>query len=158
MKPPKRLKQYIRDYKKIIRRNKKLFALAILFMCSPVEAQEMDLTRAVIHHTASKDVSVETIDRWHKERGWDGIGYHYVIRKDGTVYKGRLLTKFGAHAKSRNHYIGIALTGHDYFTRAQVSSLKNLLIELEIKEIERHHEECPGKGLDMDRVREALIY
>lgn len=109
-------------------------------------AEEVDTTKAVIHHTASKDVSASTIDQWHKDRGWDEIGYHFIIRKDGTVEKGRNLNKQGAHAKGRDHYIGIALTGNNQFTSYQIKSLNNLLKRLGVKHIERHHEKCPGYG------------
>ena len=137
-------------------------ALVILFLTgSGVEAKEMDHTKAVIHHTAGsketdRDLAVGEIDRYHKEKGWDGIGYHFVIRKDGTVEKGRDINKIGAHAKGRNEYIGIALTGYDNFTHGQISALKNLLRESGVKHIERHHEECPGPELDMDDIRRSL--
>ena len=41
----------------------------------------------VLHHTGGADIdaSAEEIDQWHKNDGWVGIGYHYVIRKDGTI-------------------------------------------------------------------------
>ena len=119
-------------------------------------AQGMDLTHAVIHHTASHDVSASEIDRWHKARGWDGIGYHFVIRENGEVEKGRSLEKKGAHAKGRNHYIGIALTGYDIFTPEQAESLFKLLVELEVENIEGHHDNCPGDGIDIDVVQSIL--
>lgn len=112
--------------------------------------------KAVIHHTASHDVTVKEIDRWHKEKGWDGIGYHFVIRADGEVCEGRKLKKIGAHAKGRNHYVGIALTGYDIFTPAQIKSLITLLIELDITHIESHHKQCPGPGLDMNMIRKEI--
>jgi len=116
----------------------------------------MDLTKAVIHHTASRDVSAAEIDRWHREKGWDGCGYHFVIRENGDVEKGRLLIKEGAHAKGRNHYVGICLTGYDKFTAQQVAALVRLLQELKIKHIETHHEKCPSSGLDMDYIRRMI--
>jgi N-acetyl-anhydromuramyl-L-alanine amidase AmpD len=126
-----------------------MFLLA-LSSCSLI-ASEVDLKSAVIHHTASADVSANTIREWHVlERGWDDIGYHFVIRESGQIEKGRPITKKGAHAYGRNNFIGIALTGYDTFTPEQVRSLKRLLKELGIKHIERHHENCPGKGLDSE--------
>lgn len=121
----------------------------------------LDTSRAVIHHTAGskesdKDLSVEEIDRIHKERGWDGCGYHFVIRKDGTVEDGRPLSKLGAHAKGRNNYIGIALTGYDNFTVQQMNSLIVLLTDLDVKQIEKHHEECPGPGVDLEHIQIIL--
>lgn len=129
-----------------------LITLMIVCLIPRAEAGEIDLTKAVIHHTASPDVSAKTIDGWHKARGWDGIGYHFVIRENGRIEGGRSLKKKGAHARtgkpySRNHYVGIVLTGRDgWFTKKQTSSLLKLLSKLGIKHIERHHEECPGNG------------
>ena len=122
-----------------------------LYTCSFVYA-EVDTSTAVIHHTVSHDVSAKTIDQWHKERGWDGIGYHFVIRKDGTVEEGRSLSKQGAHAKGRNKFVGIVLTGYDEFTNLQIKSLKKLLRQLNTRVVERHHVKCPGEGLDVENL------
>lgn len=124
-------------------------------------AGEVDTTKAVIHHTASGDVSAATIDQWHKERGWDGIGYHKVIRRDGTVEEGRSLARKGAHAKNgrahpRNHFVGIVLTGRETFTPKQIQSLKQLLQDLGVTHIENHHEECPGIGIDLVGIAAEL--
>ena len=110
-----------------------------------------DWKGVVIHHSTSPEwTTVEDIDRWHKERGWDGIGYHYVIYPDGSIHEGRSIDKVGAHAKGRNTtYIGVCLIGYDDFTPAQIKALKNLIKELGLK-VERHHEECPGKGIDIE--------
>lgn len=115
---------------------------------------ETDQTKAVIHHTDSPCwTTVEDINRWHKERGWDGVGYHYIIYCDGSVVIGRNPYKKGAHAKGRNRYLGIALVGHDNFTDNQLNSLNNLIRALGIKHIEPHHEECPGKGVHFEHKR-----
>lgn len=134
--------------------------LLLVFFCFFPEyayAAERDYSKVVIHHTASEDVSRETIDQWHKDRGWDGIGYHFVIRKDGTLEKGRDFSKIGAHAKGRNNYTGIALTGYDEFTDEQIETLTSILRQFNIVHIERHHEECPGKGLDIDYIKSRLV-
>lgn len=132
------------------------------------DAGEIDLTKAVIHHTASHDVSAATIDRWHKERtyidkngkrrNWDGIGYHFVIRENGTIERGRSLNKRGAHAKGRNDRIGIVLTGYDKFSSLQKNALKRLLADLGIQNIEPHHERCPGEGLKLKEINHADHY
>jgi N-acetylmuramoyl-L-alanine amidase len=86
-------------------------------------------------------VNASVIDGWHKSRGWDGIGYHFVINIDGTVETGRSIDKIGAHCKARNRdSIGICLIGGrardinsdgytnaDTFTKNQYISLKSLL-------------------------------
>lgn len=133
--------------------------LSVFFLAAmaiPCFAGEVDITRAVIHHTASHDVSAKTIDQWHRQRGWDGIGYHFVVRKDGKVESGRDIHKKGAHAKGRNHYIGIALTGHNEFTAQQLSSLRKLLKRLGVRHVERHHEQCPGGGINIEKLQKEL--
>lgn len=61
---------------------------------------------------ASMKVDAALIDRWHRERGWLGIGYHYVIRRDAVVEEGRPITKIGAHVENHNHEsIGICMAG-----------------------------------------------
>lgn len=71
-----------------------------------------------------------TIDRWHKERGFKMIGYHYVILEDGTVEVGRKIGESGAHAIGYNHYIGICLIGRNTFTEAQFKRLALLVKNL----------------------------
>lgn len=69
----------------------------------------------VIHCSATragKYFNAKDIDRWHRERGWNGIGYHYVILLDGTIELGRDVSKQGAHVKGYNkHSIGICYIG-----------------------------------------------
>lgn len=68
----------------------------------------------VIHHTGCNDIdaSAEQIHGWHLNQGWAGIGYHYVIRKDGTIERGRPEWAIGSHAYGENsHTIGIHLSG-----------------------------------------------
>lgn len=68
------------------------------------------------------------IDRWHKERGWQGIGYHWVVCIDGTVEPGRKPDVIGSHAVGHNKdSLGICLIGKDKFTRAQWDSLTVLV-------------------------------
>lgn len=69
----------------------------------------------VIHCTATRpsmDVGRVEVDAWHRHRGFLGIGYHYVIRRDGLLEEGRGSDEIGAHAKGFNHNsISIALVG-----------------------------------------------
>lgn len=114
----------------------------------------VDTSRAVIHHTATScSTTIDSIRRYHiNERGWDDIGYHKIIDCEGIIHEGRPLTMQGAHAKGRNNLVGIALVGYDEFTGLQVEALKRLLEQLKTKRVERHHEECPGKGLDIHSI------
>ena len=125
----------------------------------------LDLSYAVIHHTAGYDMSASEIEAIHvKERGFDEIGYHFVIRSNGDIERGRGLDTYGAHDngtnnashKSRNHHVGIVLTGFDNFTAEQIDSLKSLLRSLKTRYIDSHHERCVGKGLDLDAIATEL--
>ncbi len=88
----------------------------------------------VVHCTATPadmDIGVEEIDRWHKERGWLGCGYHKVIRRDGTVENGRDIDTMGAHVRGFNsNSVGIALVGTDKFTSDQFSSLNKTIEDI----------------------------
>jgi len=69
----------------------------------------------IVHTTASsKSTTFEDVKRWHvNERGWEWVGYQYLIYWDGTVVLSRPDTTHGAHAKGFNtKSIGIAMCGH----------------------------------------------
>lgn len=77
-----------------------------------------------------KDFTAEDIHRWHKDRGWDGIGYHAVIRVSGLIEYGRPEYWPGAHVKGHNHEsLGVCLIGRDEFTEGQWISLRGILTE-----------------------------
>jgi len=69
----------------------------------------------ILHCTATpegREVTVAEIDNWHRQRGFDGCGYHYIVHLDGTVEAGRPLAEVGAHCKGHNsHSVGIAYVG-----------------------------------------------
>ncbi|CRF50413.1 N-acetylmuramoyl-L-alanine amidase [Helicobacter heilmannii] len=73
------------------------------------------ITKIIIHCSdtpAGMEFSAADIDRWHKERGWDGIGYHYVVKLDGTIEKGREEDVTRAHCKGHNlDSIGVCYIG-----------------------------------------------
>ncbi len=87
--------------------------------------------------------NAKTIDKWHRERGWSGIGYHYVILEDGTVETGRPLDRLGAHAKDYNDYVGICLIGKDSFTKEQFDGLEKLCGEFDTHNIIGHYKVSP---------------
>ena len=72
-------------------------------------------TMIILHCSATRegqDIKAADIKRWHKERGFDDIGYHYVIDLDGTIEKGRDEALLGAHCKGHNATsIGICYVG-----------------------------------------------
>ena len=85
----------------------------------------------IIHCSASpngRDDRASDIHRWHKEKGWDGIGYHHVITIDGEVEAGRPIFWQGAHAGSHNpDSIGVCIIGTDVFNITQWDSLERLV-------------------------------
>ena len=101
------------------------------------------ITMLIIHCSAvrpDQQSSVAQIDSWHRKRGFHlGVGYHYVIRRDGEIEKGRPEWLTGAHCKNHNaHSIGICYEGglnirgqpDDTRTEAQKASMRRLLEEL----------------------------
>ena len=71
--------------------------------------------KIIIHCSATvegEDIDAATIDKWHKRKGWSGIGYHFFIKLDGTVEFGRPINKMGAHCRGFNKgSIGICYAG-----------------------------------------------
>lgn len=84
--------------------------------------------RIVVHCSASpngKRVDISEIDKWHRARGWNGVGYHLVIQPDGEVQKGRPLNVQGAHCPEANKdSIAICLIGTDKFSKVQMGALR----------------------------------
>lgn len=115
------------------------FALMALKAMLP---HDRHIDAIIIHCTATqlgREVSVAEIDRWHKQRGWKGIGYHYLVGLDGTVYHGRPVDRVGAHCRGHNaHSIGVCYVGGldaqgrpaDTRTAAQKEALNHLLAVL----------------------------
>lgn len=98
------------------------------------------INELVVHCSATpagKAFHARDIDRWHRDRGWDGIGYHYVICLDGAIEPGRPVEEVGAHVAGHNaHSIGICLIGGmnaqntapaNTFNQRQMTALETLL-------------------------------
>lgn len=101
------------------------------------------ISEIIVHCSATaegKDFGAADIDRWHKAQGWDCIGYHYVVKLDGTVQEGRPLERMGAHCKGHNaNSIGVCYIGgltedgktpKDTRTAAQKAALISLIRRL----------------------------
>lgn len=97
-----------------------------------------EITRIFIHCSGvEKDQSAEEIRAYHMKpvsnggRGFDDIGYHFVIRQDGTIQTGRPEERIGAHAQGANvDSIGVCLTGLWKFTLEQIESMDVLVRSL----------------------------
>ena len=102
------------------------------------------INKIIIHCTATtegRDVSIDEVRRWHvEERGWRDVGYHFLVRLDGTVEEGRPIEMTGAHTRSHNwDSIGIAYAGgmskdmtepKDTRSDAQKDALVDLICQL----------------------------
>lgn len=104
------------------------------------------ITKIIIHCSATpegRDYTIADIDRWHKQKGWKGIGYHYVVYRDGSVHPGRSIEEIGAHCTGQNaNSIGVCYIGglsadgktaKDTRTPKQKEALRDLVKRLQMK-------------------------
>lgn len=85
------------------------------------------IVRHIVHCSDSPTGDVKAIRRWHLERGWNDVGYHFIIRRDGEIEVGRMLPTVGAHCEGQNaDSIGTCLIGKGAFEPAQFAALKRL--------------------------------
>ena len=116
----------------------------------------------VIHCSATEYGNRSIFKRWHKKRGWDDVGYHFIILNaypfkkfwdektpdffsDGKIEVGRSVEIQGAHVRLHNeNTVGICLVGDRTFTAKQFESLKKLVkrlsLEFKISSIKGHYE------------------
>lgn len=131
------------------------------------------ITLIIVHCSAvgpGQQSSAADIDRWHKAQGWKGIGYHFVVRRDGTIERGRPEAEVGAHCQNHNqHSIGVCYEGGldyggpgtkgctagkliaaDTRTEAQKDAMMQLMKELHVRYpkavIVGHHDLNPMKA------------
>ena len=86
--------------------------------------------KLVLHHAEASKCTVQDIHSWHLNNGWSGIGYHYFIRKDGSIYKGRPDGAIGAHCQGSNtNTLGICFEGN-YMKETMPTAQYNAGIDL----------------------------
>lgn len=108
-----------------------------------LKKSERKITEIIIHCSATpegKDYTVDDIRRWHKQRGYADVGYHYIVYRNGILAQGRDVNIIGAHASGHNaHSIGICYIGgmnaentqpEDTRTLRQKARLLSLLVDL----------------------------
>ena len=117
------------------------------------------ITEIIIHSTATPKgmhATAQDIDRWHRHKGFDCIGYHFVIQRSGQIERGRPIENIGAHCKGHNaKSVGIAYVGGlneskqsaDTRTISQKQALTTLIKQLlkqypTIKKISGHRDYC----------------
>lgn len=131
------------------------------------------ISELIFHCSATPEwrpVTVAQIREWHKARGWDDIGYHYVVMLDGTIVEGRPVSKVGAHVAGRNiGTIGVVYIGgidadtlkpKDTRTPNQKKSMlwlaENLASLYRLKRISGHNEyakkACPSFNVKTDAL------
>ena len=123
--------------------------------------------RIILHHAAAKTCSAEDIHRWHLNKGWSGAGYHFLVRKDGKIYRLRPEDKVGAHAYGSNYNsIGVCFEG-DYMvenmpeeeTKAGQELVAYLKNKYGISEVEVHKRvnatSCPGDNFPFNQIANA---
>lgn len=129
----------------------------------------------VVHCSDSPDelghVDVNEIRRWHTDppplgRGWDDIGYHYVIKRDGTIETGRMESVVGAHAEGYNaRTVGVCWVGRHEPSPEQRAAMLRLLRDLMSRykvstaRVFGHCELNPQKtcpNIDLTELRSAL--
>jgi len=117
----------------------------------------------VFHHAAASVASPDDINRGHIARGMNGIGYHFYVRKDGSIHMGRPEWATGAHCLGYNAWLGICAEGNyqtDTMPKAQLESLRWLRRYLHAKYPalkDRRHSDlnstaCPGSRYPWRKV------
>ena len=115
--------------------------LKLTGMILPISSRRID--KIIVHCTATPEgrpVTVDEITRWHIQRGFSAIGYHYVVYLDGSIHEGRNINVSGAHTTGQNtNSIGVCYVGgltkdgtkpKDTRTNAQKDALEKLMITL----------------------------
>ena len=124
-------------------------------------------SRIILHHAEASHCTAADIHRWHLNNGWAGAGYHFLVRKDGSIYRLRPENKVGSHAKGANsNSIGICFEGA-YMTetmpQAQINAGKELVAYLKskygISKVQRHSDvyptSCPGTNFPFNEIAGA---
>jgi len=120
----------------------------------------------ILHHRAGNG-NVVSIHNQHVQQGYAGIGYHFYIRKDGSVYRGRPIDTIGAHCLNNNsNSIGVCFEGN--FERENISDVQlKAGIELvrylkdkyaNVKVVghkDLYNTVCPGKNFPLDKIIEG---
>jgi len=124
-------------------------------------------TTGILYHHVAGTMTVQAIHNMHKNtNGWAGIGYHFVVDKDGYIYRGRPIGKVGSHATGYNsNAVGICFNGNfdlESMPEAQKNAGKALTAYVKglypaITWIKRHRDvaatACPGKNFPFDEIK-----
>ena len=126
-------------------------------------------TGVVWHNAAASRCTPQDIHRWHLNNGWAGIGYHFVIRKDGKIYQGRPDWAIGSHCLNHNSYIGVCCEGN-YDKEEMPSAQYKACVEMQKYLLKKYgknfdtkgHKEfnptsCPGKNFPLSKIKAVKL-
>lgn len=131
------------------------------------------INKIIVHCSATKpsqDFGVADIRQWHKAKGWSDVGYHFIVKLDGTIEKGRPLHIAGAHVKGHNaDSIGVCYIGGvdedgkpvDTRTEAQKETLDQLLTYLAYRfesPVSGHNDYTDAKACPSFKAKEQYEY
>lgn len=134
-----------------------------------------EINECIIHCSASgPHTTRDDIKRWHKQKGFTDIGYHYVIEYDGSIKLGRSIDEPGAHCKDHNSdTVGICLVGgYDgkklhHFSQSQLRSLDTIIEGLRLTygnipvvghHQYNHHKTCPCFDVHKYMEDKTMVY
>ena len=132
------------------------------------------ITHISVHHSATPaNISLDLIAKYHVEtHGWPGIGYHFYIKPDGTIYQTNRLETISYHTRDNNSYtVGICVAGtfNDTVpTPAQMNSAAHLIawlmekLDIPLENVKGHKEyvstQCPGEEWLKDKRWKAMLF
>lgn len=123
----------------------------------------------VLHHADASVCGPQDVHQWHLNRGWTGIGYHFFVRKDGSIYRGRPLSTIGAHVEGYNSYsVGICAEGkfqQEGMTGDQLRAIAELVAYLKelypSAKVMGHRDltatACPGKNFPLQEIKSGEV-
>lgn len=125
----------------------------------------------ILHHSGTTTCTPDGVHSSHVGNGWAGIGYHYLVRKDGTIYRGRPEDTVGAHAYGANsHSIGVCFEGNyqmePNMPAAQLAAGQALVADIKrrwgITKVIGHKDvagsttDCPGKYFPLAAIASGV--
>lgn len=128
--------------------------------------KRLTTNKIVVHHSASKVANAQLVHQWHLVRGWSGMGYHFLVRKEGGIVEtGRPINTIGAHCTGQNNdSVGICFEGdfdRETMTNEQLQTGRELIAYLrglygQNIRIVRHKDlmatDCPGKNFPFEEL------
>ena len=139
----------------------------VTYKWSGALSKRRSTSRIILHHAAASKCTAQQIHQWHLANGWVGIGYHFLVRKDGSVYRGRPEDTVGAHAGNNNYdSIGVCFEGNfmtetmgDTQRKAGQELVQYLKDKYGISTVQKHSDVnatgCPGTRFPFKEISEG---